>query len=379
MELRKVKDAKDLDTGELVYFKSHARATYLSNGMTVEDAIFSGFSTNNGNVSISLASNQNNADVLHKVVSVSDGVSTKRYLYSGTPIEMPLKANVEYTVMFNDIKGYKTPESQTFTLGLGDTHSIVGLYEAQVLDLNVLGIDSGFEIQVNDSAIQTTTNHRYYIPFGETVTITSSKIDGYLEPKVITYVANETYKSIDLRYIYLLEGVFIQSTDGRLWSSTTWSNDLVAEGIYVGNASHKFIISLTDIASVAMYSSTSPTASLSTGYSTTTYNGKTNTDVLLSTFGNNNSYASAKAYTTISPSGKNGYIGSVGEWNMVQTNITAINNLLTLLGVTTVSGNYWTSSRYSSYRYYDYDGALSSSDYTSQSSSLKVRPFYTIN
>jgi hypothetical protein len=57
MELRKVKDAKDLDTGELVYFKSHARATYLSNGMTVEDAIFSGFSTNNGNVSISLASN----------------------------------------------------------------------------------------------------------------------------------------------------------------------------------------------------------------------------------------------------------------------------------------------------------------------------------
>ena len=64
---------------------------------------------------------------------------------------------------------------------------------------------------------------------------------------------------------------------------------------------------------------------------------------------------------------------------MVQTNITAINNLLTLLGVTTISGNYWTSSLYSTYRYYDYDGALSSSDYTSQSSSLKVRPFYTIN
>lgn len=34
---RKVKDAKDLETGEKIYFKGHAKATYMSGGNTVED------------------------------------------------------------------------------------------------------------------------------------------------------------------------------------------------------------------------------------------------------------------------------------------------------------------------------------------------------
>jgi hypothetical protein len=37
--MRKIKDAKDLSTNELIYFKGHAKATYMSNGTTVEDAI----------------------------------------------------------------------------------------------------------------------------------------------------------------------------------------------------------------------------------------------------------------------------------------------------------------------------------------------------
>ena len=36
---RKVKDAKDLETGELIYLKGHAKATYMSDGKTVEEAI----------------------------------------------------------------------------------------------------------------------------------------------------------------------------------------------------------------------------------------------------------------------------------------------------------------------------------------------------
>lgn len=39
MTTRKVKDAKDLSTDELIYFKGHAKATYMSDGTTVEDAI----------------------------------------------------------------------------------------------------------------------------------------------------------------------------------------------------------------------------------------------------------------------------------------------------------------------------------------------------
>ena len=39
MSTRKIKDAKDLSTNELIYFKGHAKATYMSDGSTVEDRI----------------------------------------------------------------------------------------------------------------------------------------------------------------------------------------------------------------------------------------------------------------------------------------------------------------------------------------------------
>lgn len=39
MATRKIKDAKDLDTGELIYIKGHAKATFMSDGRTVEEAI----------------------------------------------------------------------------------------------------------------------------------------------------------------------------------------------------------------------------------------------------------------------------------------------------------------------------------------------------
>ena len=38
MSTRKVMDARDLDTNELIYFKGHAKAVYLSNGKNIEDA-----------------------------------------------------------------------------------------------------------------------------------------------------------------------------------------------------------------------------------------------------------------------------------------------------------------------------------------------------
>lgn len=37
--MRQIKDAKSNVSGDLIYFKSHAKATYMSDGSTVEDFI----------------------------------------------------------------------------------------------------------------------------------------------------------------------------------------------------------------------------------------------------------------------------------------------------------------------------------------------------
>ena len=53
MATRNIKDAKDLSTGELIYLKGHARATFLSDGRTVEDAILAGISSPETSVDLS--------------------------------------------------------------------------------------------------------------------------------------------------------------------------------------------------------------------------------------------------------------------------------------------------------------------------------------
>lgn len=76
---RKIKEAKDLSSGELIYFKGHAKATYMTDGRTVEDAI--------NNI------NQSGSGAYPIVSYVKDGVEygttvypNKFYLFSSSDI-----------------------------------------------------------------------------------------------------------------------------------------------------------------------------------------------------------------------------------------------------------------------------------------------------
>lgn len=61
---RQIKDIKDKNTGQLIYPKSHAKATYMSNGQTVEDAI----------------NNKGSKDIKFTDVVASNWVSDNTYL-----------------------------------------------------------------------------------------------------------------------------------------------------------------------------------------------------------------------------------------------------------------------------------------------------------
>ena len=70
MSIRKVKDALDLETNEKVYLRGHAKATYMSDGRTVEDAINEvssgggGGSASGGSVSIPIIEHAENDTVV---------------------------------------------------------------------------------------------------------------------------------------------------------------------------------------------------------------------------------------------------------------------------------------------------------------------------
>lgn len=86
MSTRKIKDAKDLSTNELIYFKGHAQATYMSDGRTVEEAVNSASGGSGGGGSIDTSNFATKTELAAKqdVISDLDTIRTNAANYKGT-------------------------------------------------------------------------------------------------------------------------------------------------------------------------------------------------------------------------------------------------------------------------------------------------------
>ena len=81
MSTRKIKDAKDLSTNELIYFKGHAQATYMSDGRTVEEAVNS---MSGGSVDTSNLATKAELAQKQDIISDIDTIRTNAANYKGT-------------------------------------------------------------------------------------------------------------------------------------------------------------------------------------------------------------------------------------------------------------------------------------------------------
>ena len=108
--MRKVKDAKDLSSNELIYFKGHAKATYMSDGSTVEDSInnliVSGGGTGGGNVDLVGYATETYVD--NKVATKQDVISDLDTIRSNaskgeTAVQPSTLATVATSGSYNDL------------------------------------------------------------------------------------------------------------------------------------------------------------------------------------------------------------------------------------------------------------------------------------
>lgn len=79
--MRKIKDAKDLSTNELIYFKGHAQATYMSDGRTVEEAIAS---STGGSIDTSNFATKTELAQKQDIISDIDTIRSNAANYKGT-------------------------------------------------------------------------------------------------------------------------------------------------------------------------------------------------------------------------------------------------------------------------------------------------------
>lgn len=105
MSTRKIKDAKDLSTNELIYFKGHAQATYMSDGRTVEEAITSSTGGSGGTIDTSNLATKEELAQKQDVISDIDTIRNNAANYKGTVTSIKID-NVS-----------KTPSSGVVNLG----------------------------------------------------------------------------------------------------------------------------------------------------------------------------------------------------------------------------------------------------------------------
>ncbi len=321
-------------------------------------------------VTVSLTNNQN-ADVSYSgtVVHVVYDSADHTYSVNGTSVVFVVPCNRSCTVsVVGDIENYKTPEAVTFTSGTKSERVVELAYQAEKVEvtLSVTNITemtaNGLTVTINGTAYTYDgTAITTLFPYGATYTIS---VDGgvvYTVPEASTYTAESASRNVTLAVTFNT-GIYIQDTDGNLYTADTWdtANNANANGVAVVLDTCRFVI-LPDVDSAAQWAS-SASVNLSAINKTSEdeakadYNGASNTTTMLtSSYCNKSGYAAYICANTTSKRGKTGYLGAAGEMYTVYQNRTAINSLLSLIGGTQIStSRYWVSNlyKYSSSKYY---------------------------
>ena len=118
MATRNIKDAKDLNTGDLIYFKGHAQATFMSDGRTVEEAI-------SGMVDTSIMATKDDLAKKQDLISDIDTIRTNAANYKGTVTSININGES------------KTPSNGAIDLGYINKQLITSTDSSMVLAPNI--------------------------------------------------------------------------------------------------------------------------------------------------------------------------------------------------------------------------------------------------
>ena len=152
MSIRKIKDAIDLATNEAVFFKGHAKATYMSDGSTVEDAINNiNQSGGTGNVDLSnyATKTEVNTELNKKQDKLVSGTNIKTI--NGTPILGSGDITIEggsSTVDWENIQNKPDITHDEYGITIGNYSESLEMYTSVEIGGAIFVGDNGNEVSI---------------------------------------------------------------------------------------------------------------------------------------------------------------------------------------------------------------------------------------
>ena len=189
MATRKIKDAKDLSTNELIYFKGHAQATYMSDGRTVEEAINSGGGGSGGSIDTSNLATKTELATKQDIISDIDTIRTNAANYKGTVTSVKINGDS------------KSPSSGVVDLGYINKQLSTSTSSSMTLSPNIYYRNTSTSLSTLTITLGSTSNsnilNEYFVEFttrsaGTTVSLPSSV--KWANGETPTFEASTTYQ-----------------------------------------------------------------------------------------------------------------------------------------------------------------------------------------
>ena len=302
---------------------------------------------------VRIESNQDGDDTIEAVKATVAYDSTTVEISNGEFVSLP--ENVNVTISFPEVEGYKKPNDITFAYLSGLTFKS-GIYQTELVKVE-LRADNDADVSgqvVTINGVEHTygsTAVEQKIPFGTEYTVSVNDKSGYTTPTVQTFIASQSVRNLEVVYNKKPLGIFIQGISGQLYNVDNWSDQEEPNSIAIRTDSVEFGIAFSSLTKQIYNIDYFALENYMTGVGATESNaildldGYSNTEKLFTAIPDEG-YAAYFAKNFVFPNGKAvGYIGSAGEWEAVIDNYDAIINAINAIGFTSPFGSTnWTST-----------------------------------
>lgn len=189
MATRNIKDAKDLSTNELIYFKGHAQATFMSDGRTVEEAISNISGGSGESIDTSNLATKDELAQKQDIISDIDTIRTNAANYKGTVT----------SVRVDSVS--KTPSSGTVDLGYINKKLTPSTSSSMTLSPNIYYRNTSTSLSTLTISLGSVSNsniiNEYFVEFttsssGTTVSLPSTI--KWANGETPTFEASTTYQ-----------------------------------------------------------------------------------------------------------------------------------------------------------------------------------------
>lgn len=316
---------------------------------------------------VNILSNQSEDSEIGSIKATVSYGSTSVQVSSGEKINIPVGSQT-ITITFPDRNGWKKPSTIRFSNTSGGEVVKSGTYQTEIVYVSTYSYEGGITgftttVKKVDGTVLGTSSASMLIctvPSGTQYIVSCSDVDGYIKPAEQIFTASsatDARRNVSMGYIKHdgttnpSNGVYIKDTEGYYHTTDAWDGTYTADCVAVITSSYRFGIALTE-ASSTMQIHNSYNGALEnymTAISNDTqakadYDGATNTTNIMK-LQSGTGYAAGWCNAFSFPSGKKGFLPSLGQMWAAYSNKAAVDAALTKAGGTALtSGYYWTST-----------------------------------